>query len=104
LLAALDGVVLDADPEAFALPLALTSGETEFAVSPALLRAPLAAASPLDTAPLARDSAEEPAPAAVPVSPDEFALPEAEPLTFADPARAEPLPATEPALFNTPLA
>ena len=97
-----------AEPDASALPLALAFGETEFALSLALLRAPLAVASPLDTAPLARESAEEPAPAAVPVSPPVFELPDAEPLPEAlvepELALADPLPETEPALLSTPVA
>jgi hypothetical protein len=96
------------EPEASALPPALTFGETEFAVSLALLRAPLAVASPLDAAPLARESAEDPVPAAVPARPDVFALPDAEPfpetLAALELALAEPPPVTEPALFRTPLA
>lgn len=97
---------VELEPDASALPLALTLGETEFAVSLALLTAPLAVASPVDTAPLAVESADDPAPAAVPAIPDVLALPE--PLALALPtpelAFAEPLPETEPALFNTPVA
>ena len=110
LFAAFEDVECDAlaEPEASALPLALTFGETEFAVPLALLSAPLAVASPLDTAPLARDSAEDPAPVTVPARPVVAVLPDAEPFaeTLAAPelALAEPLPETAPALFNTPVA
>ena len=99
-------VELEAEPDASALPFALALGETEFAVSLALLTTPLAVASPIDAAPFAVESADEPAPAAVPASPDVLALPE--PLALALPtpelALADPLPDTEPALFNTPVA
>lgn len=79
-------------PEADAEPEALALGDTLLAAPTAMLAAPFAVVSPVETAPLVVPTALFAAPVAAPVTPDRSALP-----------LAEPLPLTElPSAFTDP--